>query len=695
MKSITKLKDKARLHEQEERWEEAIEAYLQVVRAGDEREGEVELSVYNRIGDLYLRLGRLAEAVNYYETAATRYAEAGLYNNAIALCNKALRYQPDRTHLLRRLGEYCAAQGFLIDARRWYLEYAEHMMLRGSDREAFSALEEFADLSADPAVREILGRHLRAQGLESEARAQLVLAYEQRIRAGQESEAEALQAELLELDPEIDFAQIEADVAAKAAEEAERLAAEAAYDPMSLGAISIESEAAGAGLENGVVERGDDGESPAAVEAAGAAWTESVEEEGPAPEAEADEDADHGGLLVAVVEEDEGVESSAEPLPYLDLGDDPEAGPVESEPEPADATDWGAALVEAGAGLIDPAGEEETWGGSVSLDPVDVEDPLSLIDDARALAAVGQLSEAARRLERAHEALAAAERFEDALTAVEELLRLEPEDVSAHQSRVQYAVMAGDEQRQIAAYMDLGACLERAGAVEKAHTVYRHVLEVWPDHEGARTALGAGPGGESEAAASGVAEPGDVAVDPAGESAPVEPEEDFVDLGGLLREEVGEPTTRFVVPEEEPSGDEERDFSEMLAQFKAQLAQHVSVDDQASHYDLGIAFKEMGLIDEAIAEFQIALRAGQAPLKVYEELGHCFMLKDQPNVAVKILQRAVELEPSDELELLGVYYHIGRCYEALGEMELARDAYERVIGLDLNFGDVAERLARL
>src|SRR5690606_37773487 len=103
----------------------------------------------------------------------------------------------------------------------------------------------------------------------------------------------------------------------------------------------------------------------------------------------------------------------------------------------------------------------------------------------------------------------------------------------------------------------------------------------------------------------------------------------------------------------------------------------------------------MGLVDEAIAQFQTALRAGRAPLKVYEELGHCFVLKEQYNVAIKVLSRAVQVPHQDDTELLGVFYLLGRCHEELGQPAEARDAYERVFGVDINFRDVAERLARL
>src|SRR5690606_37106875 len=136
----------------------------------------------------------------------------------------------------------------------------------------------------------------------------------------------------------------------------------------------------------------------------------------------------------------------------------------------------------------------------------------------------------------------------------------------------------------------------------------------------------------------------------------------YIDLGSLLAEDRGEETTRFRVRETSPTGDEDRDFAELLNQFRMKVQEHVPPEDAAAHYDLGLAFKEMGLIDEAIAEFQVALRAGHMRLRVYEELGHCFLQKEQYNIAEKVLRRALEMKYDDELELLGVYYHLGRTY---------------------------------
>jgi tetratricopeptide (TPR) repeat protein len=95
MKAITRLKTQARLHEQREEWEKAAQLYLQALAAGEEAAEDQDLSLYNRVGDLYLRLRRPNEAIQYFQEAADRYAAAGLYNNAIALCHKALRQAPE------------------------------------------------------------------------------------------------------------------------------------------------------------------------------------------------------------------------------------------------------------------------------------------------------------------------------------------------------------------------------------------------------------------------------------------------------------------------------------------------------------------------------------------------------------------------------------------------------------------------
>jgi tetratricopeptide (TPR) repeat protein len=168
----------------------------------------------------------------------------------------------------------------------------------------------------------------------------------------------------------------------------------------------------------------------------------------------------------------------------------------------------------------------------------------------------------------------------------------------------------------------------------------------------------------------------------------------YIDLAELLSIS-SEETTRFRIEEMDLTGDAERNFAQVLEQFRAKLLAHLPPDDVAAHYDLGLAFREMGLLDEAIMVFQIAARAGHMRLKIFEELGQCFLEKQQYTIAEKVLRRALSLERDDELELLGVYYHLGRACEELGQLDDARDAYERVLAMDINFKDATDRLARL
>jgi len=154
-------------------------------------------------------------------------------------------------------------------------------------------------------------------------------------------------------------------------------------------------------------------------------------------------------------------------------------------------------------------------------------------------------------------------------------------------------------------------------------------------------------------------------------------------------------STRFTVAYEEPSGDEEADFAKMLSQFKDKVSENLDTSDVRAHYDLGTAYKEMGLLDEAITSFQAALRASASHLPTYEMMGQTFIEMGQPEAAVRSLERALDTASTVEDELVGIYYYLGRAHEELQNKESAMDYYDRVFALDINFADVTERLREL
>lgn len=176
---------------------------------------------------------------------------------------------------------------------------------------------------------------------------------------------------------------------------------------------------------------------------------------------------------------------------------------------------------------------------------------------------------------------------------------------------------------------------------------------------------------------------------------PAEEPGDYIDLGALLREDEEEPGEPRFLMDARPSGDEDRDLDDILRTFRRKVDEQIDPGDAASHYDLGLAFKEMGLLDDAIAQLQLALRGGSNPLATLEVLGECFLERGEPAVAEPLLARAARLPGAEEPDLVAVLYLLGRCEEALGRAHAARASYQRVVAVDLGFRDAAQRLAAL
>jgi len=150
MSKVNQLKNKARREEQRENWSRAIEFYTQALDASRQQdEAFADLSLYNRIGDIYLRIGQKNTAVRYYEQAIERYSEQDLHTSAIALCNKVLRILPERSTVFLQLGRLHLATNLIADARTHYHGYAEAMRARGGGAAAYDALEELIGRTGD------------------------------------------------------------------------------------------------------------------------------------------------------------------------------------------------------------------------------------------------------------------------------------------------------------------------------------------------------------------------------------------------------------------------------------------------------------------------------------------------------------------------------------------------------------------
>jgi tetratricopeptide (TPR) repeat protein len=142
-------------------------------------------------------------------------------------------------------------------------------------------------------------------------------------------------------------------------------------------------------------------------------------------------------------------------------------------------------------------------------------------------------------------------------------------------------------------------------------------------------------------------------------------------------------------------------FGDLLQNFEADLAAPEENDnDPETHFNLGIAFREMGLLDEAIGELQKVCRMaghGLDPARAQQAfiwLATCFVEKSVPEAALKWFLRALEAAP-DEESRTAVNYELASAYEAAGRKREALDHFMEVYGTNIDYRDVATRIREL
>jgi tetratricopeptide (TPR) repeat protein len=145
--------------------------------------------------------------------------------------------------------------------------------------------------------------------------------------------------------------------------------------------------------------------------------------------------------------------------------------------------------------------------------------------------------------------------------------------------------------------------------------------------------------------------------------------------------------------EKSASGDV--DFETVFAAFKRGVSETLDEGDYEAHYDLGIAYKEMGLWDDAIAEFHIAMGNPGRETECVHLISLCGIDSGRPEMAVDQLERLLRKPGLVKDQALVVRFDLGRAQAALGQVDAARAAFQAVVAQDPKFQDVAQRLAAL
>ena len=721
--NLEKLKDTARKFEQKEDWRRAIEVYLKAIQQIESgQETSPDLSLYNRVGDLYLKTNDTAAAVRSYERAVDLYADQGFFNNAIALCGKILRVNPGRTQTYLKLAQLHARKNVVIEAKRNLIEFLERMNALGQLDQAFGSVNEFADqFSGSQEIRLMLVELLRATSREDEAREQL-----EKLAGEIEGRGERL-------------AQRPAQERASSRQEEE--SASRPSRPAATGLVFLDTGAdlspgPPAGAANVPHVAPPDGLLRSEPIGAGDDMADEPVEVMPGLEQALEIDLEVTGLstdlglerveapdLEFIGEPLEGMEEQPDDLvdaelldttadDFVSVVDDSMGGPEPEveldlmEPEldegAADTTDPVTLL----AGLPVLPVEAASEAGLVELESSILDDPdnpdlhLHLADR---LLSAGEDIRGLEELELALEGYQRRDEWSRAAEVSDRLVVLAPDTIRHHQKRVELAFRSGERAPLLAAYVALGDALGRAGATEKALAVFGRVHEHDPSNAHAIAALAA-LRGEAEPVAEPAAPTPPIV--PAADTRPASPppaapraprsSDSFVDLGSMILDESSPRDTRMRIDRADPKDkDEQREFQEILEQFKRGIEQNLDSEDYESHYDLGIAFKEMGLLDEAIAEFQKALRSPEGRLRTSEALGICFFDKGEFGISETVLRRAMEADDGGDEAKIGLLYWLGRSAEAQGKERDAIASYERALAVDIRFMDLSDRMHRL
>ncbi|CAN5379482.1 hypothetical protein BH10ACI2_BH10ACI2_11120 [soil metagenome] len=123
--------------------------------------------------------------------------------------------------------------------------------------------------------------------------------------------------------------------------------------------------------------------------------------------------------------------------------------------------------------------------------------------------------------------------------------------------------------------------------------------------------------------------------------------------------------------------------------------------DYDTHYHTAVAYQEMGLLEEAIREFQDAInltRRTDGTRRFFQcsnLLGHCFLLNGMANHAITWFSRALETPELTDDEHHGLWYELAAAFEANGDIADSAKYFEMIYAENVDYRDVGERVKAL
>jgi tetratricopeptide (TPR) repeat protein len=145
------------------------------------------------------------------------------------------------------------------------------------------------------------------------------------------------------------------------------------------------------------------------------------------------------------------------------------------------------------------------------------------------------------------------------------------------------------------------------------------------------------------------------------------------------------------------------DLADMFGELRHELEEDATNTDEdpETHYSLGVAFREMGLLDEAIGELQKVCQTVEHGhpfpqiLQTYTWLAQCFLDKGIPEAALRWYERALTLPTLDAETRMALHYELACACESAGNKSAALNHFMEVYGSNIDYRDVAERIKAL
>ncbi len=170
--------------------------------------------------------------------------------------------------------------------------------------------------------------------------------------------------------------------------------------------------------------------------------------------------------------------------------------------------------------------------------------------------------------------------------------------------------------------------------------------------------------------------------------------DDFFDLASELRDEL----SNIAVPAQAAAGTEEQSLDEIFEEFKRGVEQQSIREDVDTHYNLGVAYKEMGLLDDAIGEFSLTPEDEPKYVQGRYMLGLCYMEKGEYEHAIGEFENALtcsEKAGEDEASRVGILYDLGLAYQGAGNISQALSKFQKVYSMDPGYRDIRTKLKEL